>query len=70
MYLLHMTEGVDKYRQSMNQGTTDKAAEDKAIDYVFKLLDIPWWYYAIALVIGEVVWWRIRKKLIKKRKED
>ena len=22
MYLLHMTEGVDKYRQSMNQGTT------------------------------------------------
>ena len=24
MYLLHMTEGVDKYRQSMNQGTTDE----------------------------------------------
>ena len=22
MYLLNMTEGVDKYRQSMNQGTT------------------------------------------------
>jgi len=24
MYLLHMTEGVDKYRQSMNQGTIDE----------------------------------------------
>ena len=22
MYLLHMTEGVNKYRQSMNQGIT------------------------------------------------
>lgn len=26
--------------------------EDKAIDYVFKLLDIPWWYYAIATLLG------------------
>lgn len=24
MYLLNMTEGVDKYRQSMNQGTADE----------------------------------------------
>ena len=24
MYLLHMTEDVNKYRQSMNQGTTDE----------------------------------------------
>lgn len=24
MYLLHMNEGVDMYRQSMNQGTTDE----------------------------------------------
>ena len=24
MYLLHMTEGVNKYRQSMNQGTIDE----------------------------------------------
>lgn len=61
MYLLHMTEGVDKYRQSMNQGTTDKAAEDKAIDYVFKLLDIPWWCYAIAALLG-VAAWRVWKK--------
>lgn len=35
---------------------------DKAIDYVFKLLDIPWWYYAIALLFG-VVAWRVWGKL-------
>lgn len=27
-------------------------AEEKAIDYVFGLLDIPWWYYAIATLLG------------------
>lgn len=40
----------------------DKVAlrEDDHIDYVFKLLDIPWWNYGIAVVIGAVVWkaWR------------
>lgn len=27
---------------------------------MFRLLDIPWWYYGIAVVIGAVVWktWR------------
>ena len=35
--------------------------EDKAIDYVFKLLDIPWWYYAIATLLG-VAAWRVWKK--------
>ena len=35
--------------------------EDKAIDYVFKLLDIPWWYYAIAIFLG-VAAWRLWKK--------
>lgn len=37
-----------------------RAWEDKAIDYVFRVLDIPWWYYAIAVAIGIVVWktWR------------
>jgi hypothetical protein len=34
--------------------------EDRTIDYVFKLMDISWWFYAIAIVIGLVVWktWR------------
>jgi len=26
--------------------------EDKAIDYVFRVLDIPWWYYGIAVLVG------------------
>ena len=30
--------------------------EDRAIDYVFRVLDIPWWYYGIAVVIGVIVW--------------
>ena len=30
--------------------------EDRTIDYVFRLLDIPWWYYLVSLVIGLVVW--------------
>lgn len=34
----------------------------KAIDYVFGLLDIPWWYYAIAAFLG-VAGWRVWKKL-------
>ena len=40
--------------------STQREREDKAIDYVFKLLDIPWWCYAIATLIGIVVWktWR------------
>lgn len=37
-------------------------AEGKAIDYVFGLLDIPWWYYAIAAFLG-VAGWRVWKKL-------
>lgn len=36
-------------------------AEEKAIDYVFGLLDIPWWYYAIATFLG-VAAWRVWKK--------
>ena len=35
--------------------------EDEAIDYVFGLLDIPWWYYAIAVLLCVAVW-RIWKK--------
>ena len=31
-------------------------AEEKDIDYVFRLLDIPWWYYAIAILLGVVAW--------------
>ena len=38
-----------------------RGTEDKAIDYVFKLLDIPWWYYAIATLLG-VTAWRVWKK--------
>lgn len=37
--------------------------EERTIDYVFKLLDIPWWYYAIAILLDVVVW-RIWKKPI------
>ena len=29
--------------------------EDEAIDYVFGLLDIPWWYYVIAAVLAVVI---------------
>ena len=29
--------------------------EDKAIDYVFGLLDIPWWYYAVAILVAVVI---------------
>ena len=35
--------------------------EDEVIDYVFGLLDIPWWYYAIAVLLCVAVW-RIWKK--------
>ena len=31
--------------------------EENAIDNVFRLLDIPWWYYAIAVLLGVVVIW-------------
>ena len=34
--------------------------EVKAIDYVFALLDIPWWYYAIASILATVVCWKWR----------
>lgn len=34
--------------------------EDKAIDYVFRVLDIPWWYYAIAVILALVVGWKWR----------
>ena len=39
---------------------SDGKLEDRAIDYVFKLMDISWWYYAVAIVLGVVVWktWR------------
>lgn len=50
MHLLNMTEGVYVHQ-----------TEDSAIDYVFKLLDIPWWYYAIAALLG-VAAWRVWKK--------
>ena len=33
-----------------------QSTEDRTIDYVFKILDIPWWYYLIAAVIGLAVW--------------
>ena len=34
--------------------------EEIAIDYVFRVLDIPWLYYLISLAVGVVVWrtWR------------
>jgi hypothetical protein len=72
MYLLDMTESVDRHRQSMNQGVRSATlqieknarkphGEEKAIDYVFELLDISWWYYAIAVLLG-VVAWRVWKR--------
>ena len=36
-----------------NDGYRDR--EDRVIDYIFRLLDIPWWYYAIAVIIGITV---------------
>lgn len=38
-----------------------RGTEDKAIDYVFKLLDIPWWCYAIATLLGVTAWWVWKK---------
>ena len=35
--------------------------EDRTIDYVFKLLDISWWYYAVAALLGVAIW-RVWKK--------
>ena len=40
---------------------TGSKTEERTIDYVFKLLDIPWWYYAIAILLG-VAAWRVWKK--------
>ena len=38
--------------------------EDRDIDYVFRVLDIPWWYYGIAVVIGLVIGiWRRKPSL-------
>lgn len=45
----------------MNQVFIWMKAEEKAIDYVFGLLDIPWLYYAIAAILG-VVGWQLWKK--------
>lgn len=45
----------------LDNGTGSPHTEEKAIDYVFKLLDIPWWYYAIATLLG-VTAWRLRKR--------
>lgn len=42
--------------------STQRERGDKAIDYVFGLLDIPWWYYAIATLLG-VAGWRVWGKL-------
>jgi glycopeptide antibiotics resistance protein len=45
----------------MNQVFIWMKAEEKAIDYVFGLLDIPWLYYAIAAFLG-VAGWQLWKK--------
>lgn len=50
----------DVHLLNMHQ-VVKRGTEDKAIDYVFKLLDIPWWYYAIATLLGVTVW-RMWKK--------
>ena len=38
-----------------------KHGEEKAIDYVFELFDIPWWYFAIVALLS-VVAWRVWKR--------
>ena len=38
-----------------------RGTEEKAIDYVFGLLDIPWLYYAIAAILG-IAGWQLWKK--------
>ena len=35
--------------------------EERTIDYVFKLLDIPWWNYVIAVLFG-IATWRVWKR--------
>ncbi len=47
-----MNEGVILYLLNMNRVRRLKDTEDRAIDYVFKLLDVPWWCYAIATLLG------------------
>ena len=42
--------------------SAQREREDEDIDYVFGLLDIPWWYYAVAVLLCVAVW-RIWKKL-------
>ena len=72
--LLHVHEIVNSYRHRMHQvaklgviqtacmgGQSKPHEEDEAIDYVFGLLDIPWWYYAVAVLLCVAVW-RIWKK--------
>lgn len=38
--------------------------EDEDIDYVFGLLDISWWYYTIAILLGVVAWWIWKKAIM------
>lgn len=41
--------------------SAQREREDEVIDYVFGLLDIPWWYYAVVVLLCVAVW-RIWKK--------
>ncbi len=44
----------------MDDGISVGGTEETTIDYVFKTIDIPWWCYVIAVLIGITVWktWR------------
>lgn len=55
-----MNEGVICTSATYEWG--NHTQEDEVIDYVFGLLDIPWWYYAVAVLLCVAVW-RIWKKL-------
>ncbi len=58
MYRLNMTE---VFAIEFISASRRPHGEDEDIDYVFDLLDISWWYYTIAILLG-VVAWRIWKK--------
>lgn len=74
MHLLHMHKGCKSEKWHLPHMHEERKCtsatyewgnhtqEDEVIDYVFGLLDIPWWYYVVAVLLCVAVW-RIWKKL-------
>lgn len=45
---------------SNHMAAAPERPEGRTIDYIFKTLDISWWYYAIAVILAVVVGWKWR----------